>query len=105
MRLVIKGNGAPAPRADSALLKAVAQHINGLRICWRVARNQWRRLLNASASAAATSDDCCGWRWPVIVEAIAAGDQPLELTAEALAEQIDLPVLWTAQAKAVGIAS
>src|SRR5260370_23815375 len=25
MRLVIKGNGAPAPRADSALLKAVAR--------------------------------------------------------------------------------
>jgi hypothetical protein len=42
---------------------------------------------------------------PDIVEAIAAGDQPSELTAEALAERIDLPLLWTAQAKAVGIAS
>jgi hypothetical protein len=53
------------------------------------------------------SDDCCGWRsWPrKIVEAIAAGDEPPELTAEALAERIDLPLLWTAQAKAVGIAS
>ena len=42
---------------------------------------------------------------PEIVEAIAAGDQPPELTAEVLAERIDLPLLWTAQAKAVGIAS
>jgi hypothetical protein len=41
---------------------------------------------------------------PGIVEAIAAGEQPPELTAEALAERIDLPLLWTAQAKAVAIA-
>jgi hypothetical protein len=42
---------------------------------------------------------------PDIVEAIAAGDHPPELTAEVLAERIDLPPLWTAQEKAVGIAS
>jgi hypothetical protein len=42
---------------------------------------------------------------PDIVEAIAAGDQPPELTNEVLAEPIDRPLLWTAQAKAVGIAS
>jgi site-specific DNA recombinase len=42
---------------------------------------------------------------PEIVEAMAAGDQPPELAAEALAERIDLPLLWTAQEKAVGIAS
>jgi site-specific DNA recombinase len=42
---------------------------------------------------------------PEIVEAIAVGDQAPELTAEALAERIDLPLLWTAQEKAVGIAS
>ena len=41
---------------------------------------------------------------PEIVEAIAAGEQPPELTAEALAERIDLPLLWTEQEKAVGIA-
>jgi hypothetical protein len=39
------------------------------------------------------------------IVAIAAGDQPPELTAEALAERIDLPLLWTAQEKAVGITS
>jgi hypothetical protein len=41
---------------------------------------------------------------PQIVEAIVAGNQPPELTAEALAERIDLPLLWTAQEQAVGIA-
>jgi site-specific DNA recombinase len=39
---------------------------------------------------------------PEIVEAIVAGNQPPELTAEALAERIDLPLLWTAQEQALG---
>ena len=41
---------------------------------------------------------------PEIVEAIVAGNQPPELTAEALTERIDLPLVWTAQEQAVGIA-
>jgi site-specific DNA recombinase len=107
MRLVIKGNGAPAPRADSALLKAVArarqwsedllagraQSVIEIAERERVGSRYIRRLLRLAFLA------------PVIVEAIAAGDQPPELTAEALAERIDLPLLWTAQAKAVGITS
>jgi hypothetical protein len=40
---------------------------------------------------------------PKLVDAIAAGRQPPELTAEALAERIELPLLWTAQEQAVGI--
>jgi hypothetical protein len=40
---------------------------------------------------------------PKIIEAIAAGSQPPDLTAETLAERIDLPLLWTAQEQAVGI--
>jgi site-specific DNA recombinase len=107
MRLVIKGNGAPAPRADSALLKAVArarqwsedllsgraQSVAEIAERERVGSRYVRRLLRLAFLA------------PDIVEAIAAGDQPPELTAEGLAERIDLPLLWTAQAKAVGIAS
>ena len=107
MRLVIAGNRAPAPRADSALLKAVArarqwsedllagraQSVAEIAERERVGSRYVRRLLRLAFLA------------PDIVEAIAAGDQPPELTAEALAERIDLPLLWTAQAKAVGIAS
>jgi site-specific DNA recombinase len=44
-----------------------------------------------------------GFLAPEIVEAIVAGNQPPELTAEALAERIELPLLWTAQEQAVGI--
>jgi site-specific DNA recombinase len=40
---------------------------------------------------------------PKIVEMIAAGRQPPELTAEALAERIDLPLLWTAHEESVGV--
>jgi hypothetical protein len=107
MRLVIAGNRAPALRADSALLKAVArarqwsedllagraQSVAEIAERERVGSRYVRRLLRLAFLA------------PEIVEAIAAGDQPPELTAEALAERIDLPLLWTAQAKAVGIAS
>jgi len=38
---------------------------------------------------------------PQIVERIAAGHQPPQLTAEALAERIELPLLWAAQQPAL----
>ena len=40
---------------------------------------------------------------PRIVEAIAAGHQPAELTAKALTERIELPLIWSEQERAVGI--
>ncbi len=40
---------------------------------------------------------------PRIVEAIVAGHQPPELTAKALTERIELPLLWSEQERAVGI--
>jgi hypothetical protein len=44
-----------------------------------------------------------GFLWPRIVEAIAEGLQPVELTVEALTRRIDLPLLWSAQCRALGI--
>jgi site-specific DNA recombinase len=44
-----------------------------------------------------------GFLSPRIVEAIAEGRQPVELTAEALTRRIDLPLLWSAQEQALGI--
>ncbi|MGO9454930.1 MAG: recombinase family protein [Candidatus Binataceae bacterium] len=106
MRLVIEGNRAHAPRADSALLKAVArahqwsedlllgraQSVTQIAEREGVADRYVRRVMRLAFLA------------PEIVEAIVAGNQPPELTAEALAERIDLPLLWTAQQQAVGIA-
>ena len=40
---------------------------------------------------------------PKIVEAIAAGEQPPELTAKALTERTEPPLLWNEQERAVGI--
>jgi hypothetical protein len=105
MRLIIKGNDTPAPRADLALLKAVAR------------AHQWSQDLltgRASSIAEVAEREGVGARYvrrlmrlaflaPKIVEAIAAGRQRPELTAEALAERIDLPQLWTEQERAVGI--
>src|ERR1035437_6517712 len=106
MRLVIEGNRAHAPRADSALLKAVArarqwsedlltgraQSVAEIAKREGVADRYVRRLTRLAFPASE------------IVEAIVAGNQPPELTAEALAERIELPLLWTAQEQAVGIA-
>jgi hypothetical protein len=92
---------------DDALLKAVArarqrsedllagraQSVAEIAQRERVGARYLRRLLRLAFLA------------PDIVETIATGYQPPELTAEALAERIDLPLLWTAQAKAAGIAS
>jgi hypothetical protein len=74
-------------------LRGRAQSVKDIAERERVSSRYVRRLLRLAFLA------------PDIVEAIAAGKQPTQLTAEALAERIELPPLWTAQAKAVGIAS
>jgi site-specific DNA recombinase len=106
MRLLIEGNRVRASRVDSALLKAVAR-----------ARRWSEDLLMGRAQSVAEIAEREGvtdryvrrlmrlaFLAPEIVEAIVAGNQPPELTAEALAERIDLPLLWAAQEQAVGIA-
>ena len=99
MRLIIKGNGRPARRADLALLKAVARahqwsedllsgrvrSIEEIAEREQVGARYVRRLMRLAFLA------------PKIVERIAAGKQPQDLTAEALTERIDLPLLWTEQ--------
>jgi ribosomal protein L40E len=56
----------------------------------------------------------CGWKLqgdgsplgflaPRIVEAIAEGRQPVDLTLEALTRRIDLPLRWSAQHQALGV--
>jgi site-specific DNA recombinase len=44
-----------------------------------------------------------GFLAPRIIEAIAEGRQPPELTLEALTRRIDLPLLWSAQEQTLGI--
>jgi site-specific DNA recombinase len=105
MRLVLQGSRAPAPLADLALIKAIARG------------RQWAdELLNGRVESVAAIAKREGvlpnyvrrltrlaFLSPRIVEAIVAGHQPLELTAKALTERIELPLLWSEQEHAVGI--
>jgi len=102
MRLIVEGSGSIASQADPALLKLVARahrwsddllsgrarSVAEIAARERVGARHVRRLLRLAFLA------------PEIVEAIAAGRQPPELTAEALAKRIDLPVLWNEQLQA-----
>ena len=100
-----KGSRAPAPLVDLALIKAITrcrQWADNL-LAGRVASvaaiarregvlpNYVRRLTRLAFLA------------PRIVEAIVAGHQPPELTAKALTERMELPLLWSEQEHAVGI--
>jgi site-specific DNA recombinase len=105
MRLVIQGNDPTTRATDLSLLKAVARaqrwsddlvtgrvrSIAEIAARERLSARYVRKLMRL------------GFLTPRLVEMIAAGKQPPELTAEALAERIDLPPLWTAQEAAVGI--
>jgi len=105
MRLVIPGSRAPAPLADLALIKAIARgrqwsddllagRVESVAVIAKregVLPNYVRRLIRLAFLA------------PKIVEAIAAGQQPPELTAKALTERIELPLLWSEQERAVGM--
>jgi len=105
MRLVIEGSRGSAPLPDLALIKAIARG------------RQWTDdLLTgrvASVAAIAKSEEVLpnyvrrltrlAFLAPRIVEAIVAGRQPPELTAKALTERIELPLLWSEQEHALGI--
>ncbi len=107
MRLVIQGSRAPAPLADLALMKAIARgrqwsddllagRVESAAVIAKregVLAHYVRRLTRLAVLA------------PKIVEAIAAGHQPPELTAKALTERIELPLLWNEQERALGISS
>lgn len=102
LRLI--GNSTPT-RLDLPLLKAVARArrwaddlvAGRVRSVGELARREGidrrsvRRLIPL------------GFLAPRIVEAIAEGHQPVELTVKALTRRIDLPLLWSAQHQTLGI--
>ena len=104
MRIVLQGHSTPN-HVDLPLLKAVARArrwaddlVSGkARSVGELARREGidgrslRRLLPL------------GFLAPRIIEAIAEGRQPVELTVEALSRRIDLPLLWSAQEQALGM--
>ena len=104
MRMVLEGNSTPR-RVDLPLLKAVARArrwsddlLSGrVRSVDELARREVidgrsvRRLIRL------------GFLSPRIVEAIAEGRQPPELSVIRLARRVDLPLLWIAQEHVLGM--
>jgi len=104
MRMVLEGD-TTAVRVDLPLLKAVAR------------ARRWSQDLIAgrvqSVSEIARREELdrrsvhrllrLGFLSPRIVEAIAEGRQPPDLTVIGLSRRIDLPILWRAQEQALGI--
>lgn len=106
MRLVVEGAGAPAAKADPALLKAILRARR-----WFDDLVSGRAVsLTAIAKREGISDRYVGHLLPLaflapdIVEAIAAGRHPADLTAEALVKRIDLPLGWDQQKALLGFA-
>ena len=105
MRLVLDGayHGV-APRPDAALIKAVAR-----------AQRWFNDLVSGCSQSFAEivkAEDCSeryvsrlmplAFLAPDIVEAILAGTQPVDLTAETLARRADLPRSWSEQKSLFG---
>ncbi|MGH7780576.1 MAG: recombinase family protein [Candidatus Binataceae bacterium] len=104
MRMVLEGDATPA-RVDLPLLNAVArarrwsldlisgrvQSISELARREQLDRRSVHRLLRLAFLS------------PRIVEAIAEGRQPPDLTVIGLSRRVDLPLLWSAQEQALGI--
>ncbi len=105
MRLIIDGDAGPAARIDPPMLKAIAranrwsddlvsgrvQSIGGIARREHLTGRHVRRVLRLAILA------------PKIVEAIAEGRQPADLTTVAMTQRIDLPPLWSAQERALDV--
>jgi len=108
MRLVIKGadKDAYAPRPDPVLIKAMARAHRWLDdvLAGRA------KSFAAIAQAEGISDRYVGRLLPLaflapdIVEAILAGTQPADLTAEVLLRRTNLPIAWADQKTLLGFA-
>ena len=105
MRLIIDGDAGPAARIDPPLLKAIArayrwsddlvsgrvQSIGEIAKRERLTGRYVRCVMRLAFLA------------PRIVETIAEGRQPADLTTVAMTQRIDLPPLWSAQERALDV--
>ena len=106
MRLVIEGEYSLRTNADRTLIKTIAR------------AHAWssellsRRIASMAeiASRDGVSDSYVkklmplAFLAPEIITAIVAGQQSVDLLTEKLVKQIDLPLEWTAQKRALGFA-
>jgi site-specific DNA recombinase len=106
MRLVIEGHSNNSFRADPTLVKAIARAHRWLD---DLMTGRASSIAEIAAREAVTDRYVrrllpLGLMAPEIVEAIAQGHHPIDLTAETLVTRLDLPLDWAAQKQAIGLA-
>ena len=105
MRLVIEGPSAAPNQPDPILLKEIKRAHR----CFAALVSGQVRSVAELATIEGISDRYVSSLLPLaflapdIVEAIAAGRQPPDLTAHRLIRTIDLPVAWAAQKQLLGV--
>jgi len=106
MRFVINGAGAATAKADPALMKAITR----ARAWFDDIVIGRATSLTALAQRDGINDSYVrnlmplAFLAPTIVEAIAAGRQPADLTTEALVKRVQLPLGWDDQSASLGFA-
>ena len=106
MRLVIEGPGPGAATADPVLLKEIRRAHR----CFDALVSRRVQSVAELAAVEGVSDRYISSLLPLaflapdIVEAIASGNQPADLTAHRLIRQLDLPIAWSAQEQMLGFA-
>lgn len=105
MRLVIEGPSAGTANPDPVLLKELRRAHR----CFEALVSGQAGSLAELAATEGISDRYVSSLLPLaflapeIVEAIASGRQPAELTAHRLIRTLDLPIAWAAQKQLLGI--
>src|SRR6202040_2674159 len=105
MRLVIEGPSASPTNADPVLLKEIRRAHR----CFEALVSGQVRSVAELATVEGISDRYVSSLLPLaflapeIVEAIAAGRQPPDLTAHRLIRTVELPIAWAAQKQLLGL--
>jgi site-specific DNA recombinase len=105
MRLVIEGRSAAPKQSDPVLLKEIGRAHR----CFEALVSGQVSSLAELATIEGVSDRYVSRLLPLaflapdIVEALASGCQPVELTAHRLIRTVDLPIAWSAQKQLLGI--
>ncbi len=105
MRLIIEGPSASPTTPDPVLLNEIRRAHR----CFEALVSGQVRSVAELATVEGISDRYVSSLLPLallapeIVEAIAAGRQPPELTAHRLIRTVDLPIAWTAQKQLLGL--
>ena len=105
MRLVIEGPSSAAANRDPTLLKEIRRAHR----CFEALVSRRVRSVTELATAEGITHRYVSALLPLamlapdILEAIAAGRQPPELTAHRLIRTVHLPIVWAAQKQLLGI--